>query len=1226
MINDNELRISNMSYTNKDFASIYKELLDIISKISPKWNPINSNESDPGIVLTKLAAFIGDKNNYNIDKNVLESFMPSATQESSMRTLCEIQGGYNMKYYTSATTNVLFTYTGNKTLGKVDGVIKSIELPAFTTVVSDTEGSVSFILKEPVKITANNRAVSVPAIEGTLKTLKPIGNKNVIMLSDLTDRKIYISDKEVASNGIFIFDIDSNGEQQSSPTWKLTNNLSLEKLGEKVFKFSFDSQVGLPYIEFPSDISNLIGAGLVIQYVITKGVDGNISANTLSTLSSPTSINVGGEDYNVSDIIITNPSGTSNGNNPESIDDAYNGFKKTVGTFDTLVSCKNYADAIYNLLSTLSDTDITSTNNVYSTDAYTPVVSNVQVADRRTDINYSKNVVTYDTYGSHNISLTRLDEITPFDLCIYPLEPITTQYDENTFKSSFTKCTDIEAVKSGIEEYKTISHNYKELKESDIYLIKNYYKLDVRISTYNKVDKIAQEALIKNVKLALYKAFNARNVDYGYEIPYDSLYKVIKNADSNIKEVSLDEPELSTSYLLNSGDDVREGDTNYNDIYENIVAKNVLEGRISLFDYEDNFQFEYGQTLAQGSTGTNIGPVIESLKSIGTEVTIKANDLKSGSDENPIGYTLKENEVIQFISPNFRTDIQYVYGVWYRWTGNTVAKNEEHQIVADEKLTVYYQDSSTKQYVTKEYTATDGKIVKPNFDMLNTDSASGTSTPTGKTEKFSYLSQSQTLDIRKTVKIILDNANNTITPIYWIRNNPDDKLFLDSEYDDTNKIAKTILSDGEYFIYTNSSKTELNILGSGTRLVLSNLTSVDDLASWKISSDNQVTAEAIDEKGLAAFNEFNWQIKNLSATPLTLSEMQIYTLDKGTAVYINSLNKDIKNKFIEITNGVIKYKGVTDSEWQELPTIAVSNVKWEVRSRLDINAGPNLSQSIVENQKVTFVDKNNNPVTLTQNTGKDTQFRLSVLVQRAGNDEIELPYVYIKETSGNVKEYRVNAMAFNYVPVTLNNVVLPLNRDNMYILNMKDLSKVAGGLKLPYVYYQTNDLSGELIMLYWVGFGSDTVSVTGQPNSLSVYPSTTLATTINLVKGINIIKINNSNTANELTIKVTGTDADLEKDTLILSKIKVAKNINGNFGLTEVEQQELLNKIKAMSTVDGVNYFNYITDIDNQEAIDIDNLRTPESFLDKNNVANAFTLPEIDFDNSKFAIVKSSRL
>ena len=46
MINDNELRISNMSYTNKDFASIYKELLDIISKISPKWNPINSNESE----------------------------------------------------------------------------------------------------------------------------------------------------------------------------------------------------------------------------------------------------------------------------------------------------------------------------------------------------------------------------------------------------------------------------------------------------------------------------------------------------------------------------------------------------------------------------------------------------------------------------------------------------------------------------------------------------------------------------------------------------------------------------------------------------------------------------------------------------------------------------------------------------------------------------------------------------------------------------------------------------------------------------------------------------------------------------------------------------------------------------------------------------------------------------------------------------------------------------
>ena len=50
MINKEELKISNESYTNKDFESIYPEVVGLIKKISPKWDPSLSNESDPGNV------------------------------------------------------------------------------------------------------------------------------------------------------------------------------------------------------------------------------------------------------------------------------------------------------------------------------------------------------------------------------------------------------------------------------------------------------------------------------------------------------------------------------------------------------------------------------------------------------------------------------------------------------------------------------------------------------------------------------------------------------------------------------------------------------------------------------------------------------------------------------------------------------------------------------------------------------------------------------------------------------------------------------------------------------------------------------------------------------------------------------------------------------------------------------------------------------------------------
>ena len=111
MITNNDFKIENTSYTNKDFGTIYPELLDLIQKLTNRWDPSQANESDPGIVLVKLMAFLGDKLNYNIDKNILEAFITSATQESSVRKITEMLG-YNMHYYRSATSKLSFKYTG----------------------------------------------------------------------------------------------------------------------------------------------------------------------------------------------------------------------------------------------------------------------------------------------------------------------------------------------------------------------------------------------------------------------------------------------------------------------------------------------------------------------------------------------------------------------------------------------------------------------------------------------------------------------------------------------------------------------------------------------------------------------------------------------------------------------------------------------------------------------------------------------------------------------------------------------------------------------------------------------------------------------------------------------------------------------------------------------------------------------------------------------------------
>lgn len=70
----NDKDVINSSYINKDFQALWEELLTLIPKLTNKWDPKNTNESDPLAVLIKLLAIYSDKLNYNIDKSILERF------------------------------------------------------------------------------------------------------------------------------------------------------------------------------------------------------------------------------------------------------------------------------------------------------------------------------------------------------------------------------------------------------------------------------------------------------------------------------------------------------------------------------------------------------------------------------------------------------------------------------------------------------------------------------------------------------------------------------------------------------------------------------------------------------------------------------------------------------------------------------------------------------------------------------------------------------------------------------------------------------------------------------------------------------------------------------------------------------------------------------------------------------------------------------------------------
>ena len=226
----NEDFISNTSYTNKDFASIYPELLDLVKKLSNKWDPSLSNESDPGVLLLKLNALIADKCNYNIDKNVLECFPLSVTQEGNARKLYDSLG-YNMHWYNSATVDVGFQIINDENFPK------SYTIDKFT-MVTDNSGQNTYTLLNSVYLsTATNSRydiVTTQALEGRINTYTINGVEDISVDKLDSDLRLYFEEPNIAENGIFI---RTAGIINQDWDWQRVDNLSAYPLGNKVYQF-----------------------------------------------------------------------------------------------------------------------------------------------------------------------------------------------------------------------------------------------------------------------------------------------------------------------------------------------------------------------------------------------------------------------------------------------------------------------------------------------------------------------------------------------------------------------------------------------------------------------------------------------------------------------------------------------------------------------------------------------------------------------------------------------------------------------------------------------------------------------------------------------------------------------------------------------------------------------------------------------------------------------------
>lgn len=1260
-----DIQIENKSYTNKDFSQIYPELLDLVKKLTNKWDPETTNESDPGLVLLKLLAFIADKNNYNIDKNILEQFMPSVTQEENMRKLCDMMG-YNIGYYRSATTDISFTYLGgNDTLDKVLGINQedgSTSTPTSSTMFHikafdtsfKTEDNIVYTLLEDIEITDSQFSDTKRAIQGQIKALNlnqgstTSSEATKIQLYNLDENnRIYIPDVMVAENGIFI-----NKEVYNSvfnaDAWRRVDNLNDQELGSKVFKFGFDSSKNLPYIEFPSDISDLIEDGLEIYYIVSDGVEGNVSPNTITSFNTY-SFDVSGVSEIEDSCYSLNNATSVAASEPETIDEAYKNFKKTVGTFNTLVSCKDYSNYIY----TYQDEE---TNN--------HVVSNVQAMDLRTDPNKSVNLLNRDIDGITYYETHLKDNITSSDNAVILHGTVPNNYtitNKQGYEQTYTLLSGsaVNDIEEDLSDVKTISHKLTIPQSDEIAFIEERYTLNINISTKYKVNVSEQSSILSNVVKALYNNFNAREVEFGEEIPYDEIVDTIQNADERIKLVVVDDPDINP-YIVSGTSTNKTAhlfDPKTVEDDRKIIVENILGGRIQLYIKDESLLFDYNM---------NMGSLMkyDHLAAIKTDLTInvpKTNTSGVGAG----AYELKKNESIQIVEDSYISTVTYPAYVYYGMDENhkiETKKGVPYKLGQNEKLYIYYTDTNDVKQV-EDYG--EGTIVRTNeFNLPQGQNTSASRWVDPKTKEVysdnnknnpDYISMyalgtNETIEILKLNEVVL-NKNNT--RCFWysrpiigekdVLNQEDNGLVFYKDGDSNTYYH--ILEEDELFVYPSDDNLVLYSVGSGTKLQVTfqDLTKKDPFTdgttkygentiyleqsnSQYVNNKNVIDLdqlqEAVNSQNINNFeNAFGWNDYDFPSNPLHIVETTLTTYIEGDTISRSDNSLEINSK------------------WQSLPVLSfdtsvgvkeigdITNSK--IRAILSFTGSSTQPQQLEGGQKITLYYYNSGDSGWIDGEGyydsekenakeprwtdvpleENKYIQINTTTNNYNDIILRSPYYEESDTSASLifeGRYSVPCSAVTYE-------VFPYEENSSSALwNLivkKDAKASASRDEYTFKYLDLKEILDK----------SNQLIISAPSNVTNLYINV-----FDQITGQTRLFIAEKNEDNneftlDLSYIVSAAIEDDERNVLISKPILL--NINPT--LEEQLGEDVVNDIKE--EIEKQTTFDYLADLSNSKLITSYNL--VNSFFDYNNVYNPLTIAKIDFSSDKYKcnIVSSSR-
>ncbi len=312
-------KVPQIDYTSKDFESIINDLVNRIQFFNPEWTDFN--ESDFGITMLELYAYVGDGLHYQIDRQANECFLPTAIKRESVVSLLKLID-YELPSAQPASVDLTFT------LGATEAL--DVTIPEGTECQTEgDEDPVFFETTADLIITAGQLTGLISAVEGLSRT------ENLEASDGLSFQQKEIQLSPIIDGTLKVFINEGSGDQE----WLEVDSFTSSNSTDLHFTTQRDAD-DIVTVIFGDDANGkipLLNSPIRAEFRLGGGTRGNVGSNTIVVIND--SILLSGQPIVIS---VNNLNSATGGVDRQTAEEAKILGPRSLRTLDRAVTIEDY--------------------------------------------------------------------------------------------------------------------------------------------------------------------------------------------------------------------------------------------------------------------------------------------------------------------------------------------------------------------------------------------------------------------------------------------------------------------------------------------------------------------------------------------------------------------------------------------------------------------------------------------------------------------------------------------------------------------------------------------------------------------------------------------------------------------------------------------------------------------------------------------------------------------